>query len=180
LALWGPWPSYKTLFAASTLSVLRFMDLFANKADLLSGVLIILLCLLVVVFGRHFKAGWHSHTQQLAIGLCMEAVGQLTIQGTLQHVGQHMTIHSQADFQRAMSLINTLNNANGIILIAVLVWWIICFWIDEPGTENRQQGSGIADRETGVSERSLQDTDDGPHSTACGQLPATYRTFARR
>jgi hypothetical protein len=25
-------------------------------------------------------------------------------------------------------------NANGAVYLAVLVWWIVCLWIDEPGT----------------------------------------------
>jgi hypothetical protein len=60
LALWGPWPSYKTLFAASDVSTLRVMELFAQKVDLLADVLFVQLGLLVVIFGRNFKAGWHS------------------------------------------------------------------------------------------------------------------------
>ena len=32
-----------------------------------------------------------------------------------------------------MGLMNKLNNANSMIFLVVLVWWIICLWIDEPG-----------------------------------------------
>jgi hypothetical protein len=142
LALWGPWPSFKTLFAGSELSAMRLMELFAQKADLLSHVLIIQLGLLIVLFGRYFKAGWHSHTQQLAIGLSMASIAQLTIQGTLQHVAMHITIHSQDDYKRVIDQMNWLNNANSVIFLVVLVWWIVCLWIDEPGTEDRDQGLG--------------------------------------
>src|SRR5580692_4169458 len=41
LALWGPWPSYKTLTGGSELSTLRLMDLFAQKTNLLTDVLFI-------------------------------------------------------------------------------------------------------------------------------------------
>jgi hypothetical protein len=37
---------------------------------------------------------------------------------------------------------NWLNNANSVIFLVVLVWWIVCLWIDEPGTEDRDQGPG--------------------------------------
>jgi hypothetical protein len=141
LALWGVWPSFKTLFAASLISALRVMQLFAEKADLLSNVLIILVGLLVVLFGRNFKAGWHSHTQQLAIGLSMASIAQLTIRGVVEHIGN--AIHSQADYTRAIGLRSSLNTANGIFYLVVLLWWIVCMWIDEPGTE--KQGTGISE-----------------------------------
>jgi hypothetical protein len=135
LALWGPWPSYKTLMGAGELSALRFMDLFAQKANLLANVLFVQLGLLVVVFGRHFKAGWHSHTQQLAIGLSMASLSQLAIRGTLQHLATQITIHSQDDYKRVVGMIDSLTNASGIIFIVVLLWWIVCLWSDEPGTK---------------------------------------------
>ncbi len=144
LTLWGPWPSFKTLFAASTLSHLRLMDLFAQKADLLASVLIVLVGLLVVIFGRYFKAGWHSHTQQVAIGLSMASIAQLTIRGAVEHIAMNTTIHGQDDYKRVMDLMSSLNNANSIIFLVVLLWWIVCLWIDEPGTE--KQGSGIGDQ----------------------------------
>ena len=144
LALWGPWPSFKTLFAASLISTLRLMDLFAQKADLLANVLIVLVGLLVVLFGRYFKAGWHSHTQQLAIGLSMASFAQLTIRGAVEHIAKNTTIHSQGDYKRVMDLVNSLNNANSIIFLVVLVWWIACLWTDEPDTE--EQGTGNRDQ----------------------------------
>jgi hypothetical protein len=146
LVFWGPWPSWKTLTADSQLSALRFMDLFAQKANLLGDVLFVQLGLLVVVFGRNFKAGWHSHTQQLSIGLALSSLSQLAIRGTLQHLATQVTIHSQDDYNRVMSTMNSLNNASGIIFIVVLVWWIICLWSDEPGGE--KQGTGNRDQES--------------------------------
>jgi hypothetical protein len=43
-----------------------------------------------------------------------------------------------------------LNNANSIIYLVVLVWWIACLWIDEPGTE--EQGTGNRDQEAETGE----------------------------
>jgi hypothetical protein len=151
LALWGPWQSFKTLFAASEVSALRQMELFAQKADLLADVLFVQLGLLVVIFGRNFKAGWHSHTQQLAIGFSMASLSQLAIRGTLQHIATQVTIHSQDEYKRVIGLINSLNNANSVIFLVVLVWWIVCLWIDEPGTENEEKESGTREQKSETS-----------------------------
>ncbi len=143
LAMWGPWPSFKTLMGSSELSTLRLMDLFAQKTNLLADVLFVQLGLLVMVFGRYFKAGWHSHTQQLSIGLLMASLSQLVIRSVLQHATQ-ITVHSQDEYKRVVSMVNSLNTASGVILIVVLLWWIVSLWSDEPGTE--KQGTGIRDR----------------------------------
>jgi hypothetical protein len=137
LVFWGPWPSFKTLMGGGILSVLRFMELFAQKTSLLTNVLFVELALLVAVFGRNFKAGWHSHTQQLAIGLGMASLSELAIRGTLQHVATQISIHSQDDYKRVVSMMNSLNNASSIIFIVVLLWWIVCLWSDEPGAEKQ-------------------------------------------
>ena len=141
-AFWGPWPSWKTLLASSQLAALRMMDLFAQKTELFADLLIVMLALVIVIVGRRFKAGWHSHAQQLVIGLAMVSLSQLTIRGTLQHIAQHVTIHNQSDYNRVMGLITSLNTAKNVIFLVVVVWWIVCLWIDEPGTENRELGAG--------------------------------------
>ena len=79
LYFWGTWPTFKTIFAGSLIANLRLIDLFAQKADLLANVLLVLVGLLVAIFGRYYKAGWHSHTQQISIGLTMASVSTLTI-----------------------------------------------------------------------------------------------------
>jgi hypothetical protein len=135
LALWGPWPSFKTLMSASELSVLRLMELFAQKTALLADVLIIQLGLLVALFGRRYNAGWRSHTQQIVTGLSTVAIAQLAIQRTQQLIATHTTIHGAAEYQRVVGLMNKLNDAFAVICLVVLVWWIMCLWIDEAGTE---------------------------------------------
>src|ERR1035437_9334491 len=106
LATWGPWPPWKTLTAESTLAVLRLMQLVAQKTDLLADVLTIELGVVVMMFGRRFKAGWRSHTQQIVIGLQEK-----------------------------------LYNSNSVVFLAVLVWFIVCLWIDEPGTGTAAAGA---------------------------------------
>jgi hypothetical protein len=33
-----------------------------------------------------------------------------------------------------MGLLEKLFNANSVVYVAVLVWWIVWLWMDEPGT----------------------------------------------
>lgn len=131
---WGPWPGFKTLFTASQLSVLRLMQLFAQKADLLSDLLMLQLGLLVAFFGRRFHTGWRSHTQQIVIGLSTASAAQLAVRIIWQQIALHTTIHQPADYQRVMGLQEKFYNANSVVYIVVLVWLIVCLWFDEPGT----------------------------------------------
>jgi hypothetical protein len=136
IATWGPWPAWKSLAADSALSTLRLMQLVAQKSDLLAGVLIVELGILVVLAGRHFKAGFRSHTQQIVIGLSTASIAQLAVRGIWQLIALHAAPQSQAEYDRVLSLQEKLYNANSVIFLAVLVWWIVCLWINEPGTES--------------------------------------------
>jgi hypothetical protein len=133
LAEWGPWPSFKTLFAGSELSILRLMQLVAQKTDLFADILLIQLSLLIVLFGRRFHAGWRSHTQQIVIGLSTASIAQLAVRAIWQEVATHVTIHSQDEYTHVMNLQDKFYNANSVVFLAVQVWWIVCLWIDEPG-----------------------------------------------
>jgi hypothetical protein len=133
-AKWGPWPSWRTLMAGSELSALRIMQLFAQKTDLLADTLTIQLGLLVVLFGRRFGAGFRSHTQQIAIGLSTASTGQLLVRFIWQQIAMHTTIHTQAEYARVMGLQEKFYNANNVVYLAAIIWWIVCLWIDEPGS----------------------------------------------
>ena len=135
LVEWGPWPAWKTLTAESTLAVLRLTQLVAQKASLLSSVLTVGLGLLVVLFGRRFKAGWHSHTQQIVIGLYTAAIAQMAVRGIWQAIALHAAPQTQAEYEHVLGIQDKLYNANSAAFLAVLVWWIVCLWINEPGTE---------------------------------------------
>jgi hypothetical protein len=135
LAMWGPWPAWKTLTADSHTATLRVMQLVAQKTDLLVILLTMGLCLLVVLFGRRYKAGWRSHTQQIVIGLSTVAIAQLTLQVALERMARTAAPHNQAELDRILGFRDKLLNADNAIYAAVLVWWIICLWIDEPGTK---------------------------------------------
>ncbi|MDR3752113.1 MAG: hypothetical protein P4K94_11580 [Terracidiphilus sp.] len=135
LATWGPWPAWKTLTADSGLSALRLMQLLAQKGDLLLNVLTIGLGLLVVAFGSRFKAGWRSHVQQIVVGLSTAALAQLAVQGVWQLIALKAMPHSEAEYERILGLREKLFNANSAVFVAVLVWWIVCLWMDEKGTK---------------------------------------------
>ncbi|MGD0903469.1 MAG: hypothetical protein ABR924_11070 [Terracidiphilus sp.] len=135
LAAWGPWPAWKTLTADSRLAALRLMQLAAEKIDLLVVLLTVGLGLLVIVFGRRYKAGWRSHVQRIVIGLSTAAIGQVALLVVLQRMVRTAP-QSRAEFDRIMSQRANLINADGALYVAVLVWWIVCLWIDEPGTDS--------------------------------------------
>jgi hypothetical protein len=135
LYIWGPWPDRRTLTADSFLAVLRLMQLAAQKGDLLVGLLTVELGLLVVLFGRRFQAGWRSHTQKIAIGLSTAAMAQLATQGIWQRIALTAMPKTEAEFERIMGLREKFFNANGAVYVAVLVWWIVWLWMDEPGAK---------------------------------------------
>jgi len=149
LAKWGPWPSIKTLLGASTLEAMRVMQLFAQKGDLLADLLTIQLGVLVVLLGRRFGAGWRSHTQQIVIGLSTASISQEAVRAIWQEIAIHTTIHSTDEYTRAMNLQEKFYNANNVVYIAVLAWWILCLWFDEPGAVKAvNSGQEAADSET--------------------------------
>jgi len=132
---WGPWPEWKEMAWDTTLGKLRIMQLGAQKGDTLVDVLTVEVGLLVVLFGRHFKAGWRSHTQQIVIGLSTVAIAWLAVQGTWQIVAHTVRPTSQQEYERVLALGARLVNANKAVYVAALVWWIVWLWLDEPGTD---------------------------------------------
>ena len=131
---WGPWPSAKTFFDASQLGILRAMQLFAQKADLLADLLMVQVGLIIILVGRHFSAPWRSHTQKVVIGLSTGSLAQIAVRVIWQQIATHTTIHSSDEYQRVMGLQEKFYNASSVIYIAVLIWWIVWLWFDEPGT----------------------------------------------
>jgi hypothetical protein len=134
LAAWGPWPAWKTLTADSFVAAMRLMQLGAQKLDMLVDLLTVELGLLVVLLGRRFGAGWRTHVQRIVIGLSTASIAQLSVQAVWQFIARTAAPHSQAEYERIVGLRDKLFNANGALYVAVLVWWIVCLWNDEPGT----------------------------------------------
>ncbi len=133
LAAWGPWPAWRELAVTTTLGSLRLMQLVAQKTDRLVDLLTVVLGVLVILFGRRFKAGWRSHTQQIVIGLSTVAISWLAVQGVWQIIAKTVHPHTQAEYERIIGLGAKMVNANKVVYLAVAVWWIVCLWRDEPG-----------------------------------------------
>jgi hypothetical protein len=136
LATWGPWPAWKAITADSAMTVLRLTQLVAQKTSLLSDVLTVGVGLLVVLFGRRFNAGFRSHTQQIVIGLSTAAIAQMGVRGIWQQIALHAAPQTQAEYEHVLGIQEKLYNANSVLFIAVLVWWIACLWINEPGPDS--------------------------------------------
>jgi hypothetical protein len=130
---WGPWPPLKAIAFDTTIAKLQFMQLFAVKAGLLVGVLSVALGVLVVAFGKRYGAGWHSHVQRIMIGLSTASIAQFGAQGIWEIIARHTTPHSREEYEHVMALQEKLLNTNSAVYVIVLIWWIVCLWIDEPG-----------------------------------------------
>jgi hypothetical protein len=135
LSVWSPWPVWSRLAWGSVLVKLQLMQLAAQKGDTLVQLLTLGVAVMVVVFGRRFKAGWRSHTQSIAIGLLAVAVAWLGVQQTWQILARTVHPQSQQEYEHLLSIGNGLMNANKVVFIAALIWWIVWLWRDEPGTE---------------------------------------------
>jgi hypothetical protein len=134
LAAWGPWPAAKSLAFDTLIAKLTLLQLVAQKTGLLVDVLTVGLGLLVVLFGRRYGAGWRSHVQQIVIGLSTASLAQMAAQGIWQIIVRTAAQpHSQAEYLRVVGLREKLFNANSVVYIAVVIWWIACLWMDEPG-----------------------------------------------
>ncbi|MGA7343054.1 MAG: hypothetical protein WBE72_00215 [Terracidiphilus sp.] len=132
LAWWGPWPAWTTLTSGSTIANLKLMQLVEQKGDLLDSLLAVELCALVILFGRYFNAGWRSHVQQIVFGLSTVSIVQLALRAVFQKIANGPPPASQEEFTRITGLRDKLVNANSSVYLVVLLWWIVCLWIDEP------------------------------------------------
>ncbi|HVZ82665.1 MAG TPA: hypothetical protein VG893_03250 [Terracidiphilus sp.] len=133
VATWGEWPNPKSLAPTSLLATLGLLQLLAQKMGLMNDVLTIGLALLVVFFGRRFGFGWRSHAQQIIVGLATVALSQIAIQIIWQVIAMHTKVNSFADYNRLNDIKAKLLNGNSTVYAAVLIWWILCLWFDEPG-----------------------------------------------
>ncbi len=129
LSVMGPWPVWKNLALDSLLGKLLLMQLAAQKGELLGALLTVGLGLLVILFGRHYKAGRRSHTQSIVIGLLAVAVSLLALEVVVLR-----TFHyTRAESASVMNLRLSFVFAHDLMFLAALVWWIVWLWRDEPG-----------------------------------------------
>jgi hypothetical protein len=133
LRYWGPWPSWLTLTAQSQVATIRVMQFAWDKCTLLSAVLTVELGLLVTLLARRFGAGWRSHAQRIMVGLSTVALAQLALRGTVEAIGKYSVIHTQAEYEKVLGLRDKLISADKVVYLCMLLWWIACLWIDEPG-----------------------------------------------
>jgi hypothetical protein len=131
---WGVWPDWKQV---AGLPPLQLMQLLAQNGSLLVDVETIAVGLLIVVLGYRFGAEWRSHTQQIIVGLSTAAIGEIAVQVIWQNIVKSVRanpaiLQSMADRNRIVGLGDKLSNSNSALYIAVLIWWIVCLWIDEP------------------------------------------------
>lgn len=133
---WGPWPVLRALKFDTTIAKLQFLQLLAIKTGLLVHVLTILLGIVVVAFGARYGAGWRTHVQRIMIGLSTASLSQLAAQGGFEMIVRHTTVDSRAKYEHLMNTQERLLNGNSVVYILVLIWWIVCLWIDEPGSSD--------------------------------------------
>jgi hypothetical protein len=133
IAYWGVWPSSKVVFDPSALGHLRLMQLVAQKGGLFNEVLSVELFALVVIAGRRFKTGWRSHTQQILIGISTNST-MLIVERAIWETMARNAPRTQDGYNHMVNLQTHLINANSAVVLAVMFWWIVCLWIDEPGT----------------------------------------------
>ena len=132
VAYWGPWPQWKAIAFDTLLARLNMMQLAAQKLTLLTDIAMVLFGVLVVLLGRRYGAGWRTLTQRIVIGLSTASLSQVTIQLVLFFIGRSAIPHSQAEYEHLLNLRDNLLNANNVVYIVVLLWWILCLWQDEP------------------------------------------------
>jgi hypothetical protein len=94
--------------------------------------------LLIIVLGARFSGGWRTHSQRIMIGLSTASIAQIGFQAAWESIIHNVRanpgmIHSMADQQRLIGLGDKMTNANEMIMILCVVWWIVMLWMDEPG-----------------------------------------------
>jgi hypothetical protein len=129
LRYWGAWPDLKTLTSAPPM---QLVQLLAQKGMLLADVENIAQGLLIALVGRSVGKGFRSKVQQLAIGLMTASLAQLSIQLIWELIAKTAVAHSREEYDHILGIRDRLFNTNNVVFIAVLVWWIVCLWIDEP------------------------------------------------
>ena len=131
---WGQWLPWNQIAGNSIIGILTGMKELAAKADLFLDVATVALGLAVVLFGRAFSGGWRTQVQKLAIGLGTVSLSWLAIQRGWQAVAESAHPHSQQEYEQLMDLGSRLVNANKVVYIAAVIWWIWWLWRDEPGS----------------------------------------------
>lgn len=132
VAVWGPWPSWQTLTSQSSMALLRFLQLFAQRSDMLACMIAILLLALMAFAGKRFGTGWRSHALRLTLGLAVYGASQLSARGIWQYIATHVMPHSREEYEHLLDLQEKIYNGSSIVYILVLLWWIYALWQQDP------------------------------------------------
>ncbi len=168
LVYWGAWPPVKTLGSYPVLQLLEFL---AQKLGLLSDVETVGIGLLIVALGYRCGAGWRSHVQRIAIGLSTASLAQIAVEAIWQAVARSAVVHGMAEYNHVIHLRDNIFNANNAIYIAVLIWWIVVLWNDEPGArvsprnENEPALEPPADAETATTGGEMNNNENAPDTS---------------
>ena len=177
MIFWGKWPAAAAVFDPTTIGRLRLMQLVSDKGHLFNDVLALELFVLAVIAGRSFKAGWRSHTQQILAGLAATSA-TLLIEQVIWQKSIANPPRTQEAYNHLLDLQNHLLNANSTVTLAVMIWWIVCLWIDEPKPASVAAPGDIApetataeeiiekwiERPAGSGEEAPSDPDTEPHA----------------
>lgn len=132
--LWGKWPAWSAITGpTASVLLLHLAQIVAQRLYQLADLLAIELCLLVLYAGHRFQSGWKSLTQKIIIGLAVAGFAESGVRALWQYIATHTIPHSQAEYEHAIGMQEKLYNANSILYILVLVWWIYWLWREEPG-----------------------------------------------
>ena len=132
LVVMGPWPAAKDLDLGSLLGRLRLMQLVAMKGETLVALLTVELGLLVVLFGRHLQgrlAKPHAADHHRTLD-CGHSLADHPGSGAGHRQGGAPTQSAGVrTHRRPRGLMDKLMNANSMIYVAVVLWWIAgCGW----------------------------------------------------
>lgn len=163
LRYWGQWPAWKTLVGYPTLQLMEFV---AQKLGLLADVETVGVGLLIVALGYRCGAGWRSHTQRIAIGLSTVSMAQMAVEAIWQTVTRTAVVHGMTEYNRVIHLRDRIFNANNVVYIVALVWWIVVLWRDEAGTPVVGDGHQTVETAPALeSSATLSAEDDGEEQT---------------
>ena len=54
---------------------------------------------------------------------------------------------TQYEYDHVVGLLGKLMNANKVVYVATLLWWIVWLWLDEPGTQKTPAAGTAEDLE---------------------------------
>jgi hypothetical protein len=128
---WGPWPAWKALNAQPAQFHLLLVILIAMKSQLFVSILTVLVCLLLLIFGRRFGFAWNTQVQQIAVGLSTNALAFLIVQAISQSINSRVHIGSRQEYEHIVHLFTNMENARTALGVLVLVWWTAWLWRDE-------------------------------------------------